>query len=353
MSANPVTTFDLVDANDMTHLYSLSKATGRSLKPVFNGPGTFTFNLALDAKAAYLVRLRSTGVMINRNEQPIWSGGVTNVVKNAQANSMNVTATGWLEEYDHRYVRKGEEVSWANEYDGHIVEALLEAANAQTDTDGHVRPLRLRFDGAWTQALRRRSYHVGDNYGASIRELTTIENGCDIRVDPLTRVLTTVPNTDFVDRTGVRFGFGVEPFNLSDAIETDDGTNLFNRENAVTSGGIVASADDQDAIARAGVMLEEWNSLSDVSNVSIAAAYANAELVVKKDGLITYQLSVKPYGNLPRPYDDFSWGDQAYFSVNQGAFQVSNQAVRLFAGTINYTDEGDEVLAELEVAMSS
>jgi hypothetical protein len=26
--------------------------------------------------------------------------------------------------------------------------------------------------------------------------------------------------------------------------------------------------------------------------------------------------------------------------------------VRMFAGTINYTDEGDEVIAELEVAMS-
>lgn len=353
MSVNPVTRFDLVNANDMTPMIALAHATGRSFKPVFNGPGTFSFSLPLDVKEAYLVAKRSTGVLISRNTQPIWSGGVTNVVKNAQANSMQVTATGWLEEFDHRYVRKDEEVSWANEYDGHIIEALIEAANAQTDTAGVIRPLRIRFTGSWTQTVRRRSYHVGDNYGASIRELTTIENGCDIRVDPITRLLTVVENDAFSDRPGVRFGFSVAPFNLSDAVETGDGTNLFNRENAITSGGLVASADDQDAIERAGVMLEEWVSLSDVSDISIAAAYANAELVVKKLGLTTYQLTPAPYGNLPRPYDDFDWGDQAYFSVSQGAMQIENQAVRLFAGTINYSDEGDELLAELEVAMSS
>jgi hypothetical protein len=53
-----------------------------------------------------------------------------------------------------------------------------------------------------------------------------------------------VPPDSFIDRQDVKFGWGVEPFNLADVVETDDGTNLFNRENAVTSGGIVTWADD-------------------------------------------------------------------------------------------------------------
>jgi hypothetical protein len=354
LSLNPITTFDLVNAGDMSTLWSLSAATGRSFKPVFNGPGTFSFTLSLDSEASKLVAKRSTGAMITRNGVPIWSGGVTNIVRGAQANTMQVTATGWLEEFDHRYVRKDEEATLAfvGVVGGVIVATLIDTCNAQLDSAAIVRPLRISSGSNTDTQVRTRSFHVGDNYGASIRELMTIENGVDFSVDPLTRVLSCRAPTDYADLVDIKFGWGVEPFNLDDATETGDGTNLFNRENVVTSGGIVAYADDQEAIESAGVMLEEWTSLSDVSDVSIAGAYANAELVVKSHGLTTYQLTPRPYGDLPRPYDDFNWGDKAYFSVERGSFKISDQAVRLFAGTINYTDQGDEVVSELEVAMS-
>jgi hypothetical protein len=354
VSANPVTTFDLVDANTMALAHSLVDATNRSFKPVFNGPGTFSCSLPLDSEAAYYVANRSVGAMITRNNRVIWSGGVTNVNKNATSNVLSLTATGWLEEFDHRYVRKSEEAGliFSGATSGEIIEALIAACNAQLDTDGIVRPLRASFGSSSDTQTRNRTYRVGDNYGAAIRELMTIENGCDLRVDPLTRKITVLEPTNYADRREVRFGWGTEPHNLSDATETDDGTNLFNRENVVTSGGIVTSADDGNAIGLAGVMLEEWISLSDVSDVNIATAYANAELVVKRNGLTTYQIVPDPYGDVPRPYGDFEWGDKCYFSVDQGAFKVENQAVRVFAGTINYTDQGDEVIAELEVAMS-
>jgi hypothetical protein len=354
MSANPVTTFDLVDANTMSKAFSLADATNRSLKPVFNGPGAFSCQMPLDSEAAYYVKNRSVGVLLNRNDRPIWSGGVTNINRNAASNVLSLTATGWMEEFDHRYVRKSQEgaLIFTGATGGSIIETLIAACNAQTDIGGTPRPLRVSFGTRTDTQTRNRSYHVGDSFGASIRELTTIENGCDLRLDPLTRKLDVVAPTDYADRKDVRFGWGMTPNNLSDATETDDGTNLFNRENAVTSGGIVTPADDPDAIVSAGVMLEEWVSLSDVSDVNIAAAYANAELVVKRHGLTTYQITPELYGDVPRPYDDFEWGDKCYFSVDQGAFQVENQAVRIFAGTINYTDQGDEVIAELEVAMS-
>ena len=354
MSLNPVTTFDLVDANDMTGLVSLNEATGRSFKPVFNGPGTFSFTLPLNSDAAYLVAKRSTGALITRNGVPIWSGGVTNIVRSAAANTMQVVTTGWLEEFDHRFVRKAEEstLKFVSIVGGVIVAALINKCNAQTDTDSIVRPLRISSGLSSDTQVRNRSYNVGDSYGASIRELSTIENGVDFAVDPITRDLDCRDHTGYADLKNVRFGWGVDPHNLADVVETGDGANLFNRVNTVTSGGVVTVADDQDAILRAGVMLEEWNSLSDVSDITIAAAYANAELVVKRYGLTTYQLTPLSYGDVQRPYDDFEWGDKCYFSVDQGALQIDNQAVRMFAGTINYSDEGDEIISELEVAMS-
>jgi hypothetical protein len=114
LSQNPVTTFDLVDSNSMDGVGSLANATGRSFKPVFNGPGTFSFTLRLDDKVAYQIATRATGVLITRNSSQIWSGGVTNVVRSAASNTMQVTATGWLEELDHRFVRKTRRPRWSS-----------------------------------------------------------------------------------------------------------------------------------------------------------------------------------------------------------------------------------------------
>jgi hypothetical protein len=149
MSENPITTFDLVDANTMEGINSLGDASARSFKPTFNGPGSFSFTLPLDSQAAYAVRKRATGVLIIRDTRPIWSGGITNVAKSAAANTMQVTATGWLEEFDHRYVRKNEEstLHFVNAIGGSIAKTLVQTCNAQTDISLIERPLRTTFAG--------------------------------------------------------------------------------------------------------------------------------------------------------------------------------------------------------------
>lgn len=354
MSANPNTEFKLVSSVDMTTIDTLNLvATNRTFKPVFNGAGTFDFVIPLDCRQAYLISARATGVAIERNTKTVWSGGITNITKSAESNTMTVTATGWLEEFERRYVRKSEEptLAFSSVIGGQIVKTLMDTCNAQTDSTSTVRPLHLTFGTFSDTQVRSRTYHVGDNYGASISEMSTIENGVDFHIDHATRVLSTVAPDAYQDLSDLHFGYGVQPFNLADAVETTDGTTMFNRESVVTTGGVVAVADDPDAIGMAGVMLEEWTSLSDVADATIAGAYANAELLAKSGGLITYQLTPAQYGDVPRPYDDFEWGDKAYLSVSRGALQITNQAVRLFAGTIAYSDQGDEVLSELEVAL--
>lgn len=354
MSANPRYTFDLVDSSTMASLDGLQESTSRVFNPVFNKPGNYRWDLPLDGRAAYLVKRRRTGVLVSRNAKPIWSGGITSVNKDALNNKMSCVATGWLEEYDHRHVRKAEEASLIfaspGTVGGSIMGTLITTCNAQTDSLGNVRPLHVVFGQALDTQLRTRTYRVGDNYGSIMRELVEIENGCDIQVDPLTRTLTTVAPTSYADQVGAQYGYGIKPDNLANATETGDGTTIYNRENAVGSNGAVYSFDDQTAINDAGVMLEEWLSLSDVSDPTIVAAYANAELVYKRYGTITYGLTVASYGDIPRLYDDFYLGDKIYFSVNKGAFQLSGQAVRVFGATININDNGDEIISELQTS---
>lgn len=354
MSANPITVPQLVDANTNTPIQGLDGARGRSFSPVFNGPGTYRFTLPLNDKAAGLVKKRRTGVLLTRNGRDIWSGGVTSAIKSAAANSLQVTATGWLEEFDKRYVRKDEEaaLSFSSVIGGEIIHALVDAVNAQQDTDGNVRPLRMTFGTASDTEPRTTRFQAGSAYGSSMMSMVTIEDGCDLQIDHLARTISTVPPDSFAIRSNVRFGYGIAPFNLSDAIETNDGESLFNRESVALANGNVVVADDQVGINDAGVMLEEWTSLSDENDPTIGLAFANAELVYKRFGIITYQITPKEFGDLPRPYDDFEWGDVGYLSVDKDSFQVRDQAIRLFAGTLTYDENGNETLSELQLALS-
>lgn len=354
MSANPTISLELVDSDSFKSIDGLKGASSRVFKPVFNEPGSLSFDVDIYSPAARLARKRKTGVIFFRNNEPIWSGGITSIIKSGKAGRVAMVATGWLEELDHRFVRKAEEatLTFASPViAGEIIQTALETCNAQTDSDGVVRPVRLSFGEASDTQTRTNAYKQGTSFGSIVRELIEIENGVDISVDPLTKQLSTRSASAFSDLAGVQFGFGMDPHNLDDLVENDDGGSIRNRESVVGPSGLVYVADDADAIEAAGVMLEEWLSLSNVVDPNVITAYANAELVYKRYGTTTYTLTPKSLGDVPRPYDDFQWGDKARLSADKGALQLDNQAVRLFSATLTYDDNGNEVMSDLTVAL--
>lgn len=338
----------------MSQIGDLSPASGHSFNPVFNGPGTTSMTLPLDSKAAYKLRKRSTGILIYRNDRDIWSGGITSINKAAKAGTVSITATGWEEELDHRTVRQSEEAGLiyggAGTIGGTIAMAMITSANAQTDTGSIVRPLHISAGSVGDTQVRIVSLKQGDNYGAKFKDLQTIENGFDYSVDALTKKVSTRAPTAFTVRNGLQFGWGADPDNLDDVVENDD--SVKNRISVVASNGQVYVADDAVAIDIAGVMLEEWTSLSDVNSSTIATAYANAELVYKRYGVKTYTITPKQFGDIPRPYDDFEWGDQGSLSVDRDSFQVPGLGVRMFSAQITIDAQGNEIIGEYQVALS-
>jgi hypothetical protein len=354
MSQNPTYRFELVRSSDMKLIRNLSEgpAVGRQFVPTLNRPGTFSAQVPIESAVALDLRKRSTGVLVSRNEVPIWSGGVVNIADNASAGTTQFTCVGWLEELDHRFVRAAEvsSLAFSGVTGGAIAQTLISTVNAQTDSGGIVRPTHVGFGSRTDAQVRTRAYKVGDNYGQLLRELVEIENGLDLFVDPLTRRLSTRAPTEYVDRRSVVFGYQVTPHNLADLQRVEDGTTIANRETVATSGNVMVVADDADAIDNAGVMLEEWVSLSDVADATIAGAYANAELVYKRYGTVTYQAKPSDFGDLPRPWDDYQLGDQVYLSVDRGRLQLDRQAVRVFSLTIAVDDNGNEVVSELGVS---
>jgi hypothetical protein len=348
MSANPHWEVSLARTADMVGINPLPYAF--SLTPIFNRPGTFSMTLPLDDDAAYQVAKHATCVICERNDLIRWSGEIVSVNRDPAAMTMSLTAIGWLDELNHRFVRADEEaaLTFVNVVGGSIVEALIASVNAQKDTSLITRPTHLGFSSYQDTQVRTRSYKRSQNYGQAIQELSDIENGLDIYVDPRTRLITTKSPTSFSDRTDTVFGYGVEPFNLSNAPQSDDGTNTANRITAVGANGVAIPADDAAAIDAQAGMREAWLSLSDVGDPIIIGAYANAELVYQRWGQITYTLQPLAYGDIPRLWDDFELGDQVYLSIgNAGALSVDGQGVRVFTATLDVDAQGNETISQI------
>lgn len=358
MSDNPTYKFSLVDANEMTELDGLESTLSREFKPVFNGPGSYDVSVPLGSDAAYLARKHETGVIIFRNEIPIWSGETMGVRRNGKAGTCDLSFIGWEDQLNRRFVRRDEEASLIfaspGSTGGTIAAALINKVNLQQDTDGVVRPLRLGFGSASDTQARIRAYKQGDNYGRLFDELHTVENGFDHRIDPLSKRIFIRDPEDFDDLTGLQFGYYTDPNNLDDCVENDDGSSTANRINVVGPNGVLYVADDGAAMDQiGGMMYESWNSISDASGgSSTVLAYANGELVFKRFGNKTYTLTPKTLGDVPRPYDDFQWGDQGYLSASKDSLQVDKQPIRLFSATISIDGSGSEIISNLQVAFS-
>jgi hypothetical protein len=326
-----------------------------TFSPVFNRPGKFDMTLPLDDKIAYSIAKHKTCVVCERNDALVWSGGITSVSRDPAANTLTLTAIGWLDELNHRFVRASEEpaLTFTDVVGGQIASTLLNTCNLQTDTMGVQRPTHVGFYSNSDVVTRTRAYKRGQSYGSALQELSDVESGFDIFYNHAARAVVIKPPDAFVVRDNVAFGYGVEPYNLSNATQSDDGTNTANRVTAVGSNGIITPADDVDSIVSyGGLMLEAWESLSNIADAAIIGAYANAEVIYRKYGQITYDMSPLPYGDIPRLFDDYELGDEVFLSIDHGALKVDRQGVRIFSVTINVDAQGNEVISSIGTSPS-
>lgn len=227
--------------------------------------------------------------------------------------------------------------------DGKIAEALVQLANLQTDSNGVTRPTHLTPVSTST-TKRTRTYQVGQNIGAAIKELSDIENGLDIEVNPETRDINFIPNTSYTDQTDIAYGYRTFPNNLEDVVVNDDGSGKANSIN-VQGAFIIGNSDSPADIANVGIILEDWLSAADIKDENIVGAYANEELVFRTDGQMT--IAAKPALGAPMPYIDYEWGDKVYISANHGRMQFDRQAVRVFSGHISWNSQNEAILDEL------
>lgn len=345
--------FYLASSYDLTQISRITGAADKKLSPIFNRPASFGCSLKIDSEAALFVEKWKHCVVIqDPSGNVVWSGPVTSIVDSAPGDTTAITAQGWQVEFDYRWIRSDQTdlTIFDTVNDGDIASTLVLLANSQADSNGDVRATHLTAVGTAAQS-RTRTYTAGQNIGAALKELSDIENGYDISVDPLTRVISFIPNTSYADQTSVHYGYNMEPRNVASIVVNDDGTRKANSliaQGAFTTG----SADSPTDINKTGLMLEDWLTISDVKEDTIVGAYVNSELVYRVDGEISFNITPLQGSAQKLPFIDYALGDQVYLSADRGRIQFDHQPVRVFSATISWNAQGEPSVDSLGLAPS-
>jgi hypothetical protein len=341
----------LCNSSDMSVIWPMSSARAKRLQLIYNRPGSFSCQVPIDSRVAMLAKKHATCVLAVREGVPRWSGPIFTVADAVPEDTTTITAMGWLEELNRRFLQAADEPSAAfkDVIGGSIARSLIQLANTHTDETLAVRPTRFTNFVVNDVQTRTRTYKRGQNIGAAIKELIDIENGFDLTVDPISRTLTTYQPTNWAYKPDALLGYGVFPNNIASMSRTEDGTRTANAINVQSPSGAVITTAPALPIDAATTMLEDWLTVSDVNDPGVLGAYAVAEHLYRAYGVTEYVVAPKSERGLRalRLYDDFELGDAVYLSADRGRLQIKGQPVRVFGATIGDDGSGDEIISEL------
>jgi len=404
--------FILVDSRDMTRITELKRSTSRSLSVKNNISGKVDWTYPLRDEFSPDIVPFQTGVLAERFNwratvarnlsnfpgeiwDPIWSGYNLTINEDITGDTMQINTVGWLQRLERRITRKV--LNWSNVDDSLIIRDLLRhaygadlspwnaasvdeewlpAVNGYIATDGFtIRwppavmspnvPTYMKWGGtqpnegaggptAYVPQIRSTSVGKYVNILPEIERIISLENGCDINVDPIERKLTAHRRyRRDQDQVDVAFNWGPKNISqLSRGIEGDRAVNYFLAQGDASIAGQYAT----DVISMQSVgPLEEVASLSSVKNANVLLAYAGAEILVRKNGVVTYGVTpftYTPENSVPEPFVDYRQGDQIYVSsVYEPRNSIFRQAARVFGMNVSIDDNsGNERLGQLVLA---
>lgn len=345
----------LASSKDMSIIGELREAKSRTLNVDNNKSGSAGFTINMDRKISEDIEPWKTCLITQRGYQTeaewFWSGPVSSATKDFGAGTITVDAIGWFELLLHRLIL--DRVTYTDQDAASIVSALLDLANSQY-------PTYITLGTLQVSQQRTRTYEVDTNIGQEIQALAEIEAGYDWYVDPVTRKLNIYARRG-ADRTGCKWLFIADQSstgkksnkgNCTNVVEGHDGMTMVNdfRARGKFSTGSQASPWSQDHY---GVLLQESQSLSDVSDQNILQAFAGAEILYRENPRITYTISPKPHtvSGVPVLFEDYDIGDTTYLTARRGNHRIDNQAIRIFGAGLSIDDSsGVENINSLRTA---
>jgi hypothetical protein len=342
----------LGDSATMEPIRQIRTAKGKTINEDLNAPGSAQLTIPIEDEVAALFEVIRTCVMVTRSQDIVWSGPVWSIKDDAtqQGGITQIGAKGWLARLDKRLVHPDQRKTLTAEAYEHI-HTLLQFANdrgvvlSNSPSSTMIVPGLRGSNGVQLT----KTYEQFASIGGSILEMTKIENGVDIAVDPGTRELDVYKLRGKHQENLVWRLRGSRP-NLQSASRTIDADSFGNRQWVLGANGVVGHADDDASQGTYG-LFEQQTSLTNVPNPEILGAFANAEILIKGRPVVIHEVSpaASVVGEAPVAYDDFNVGDFGRISVSSGRYQLVEQDVRVFGFVLKDDDDGVERITSLKL----
>lgn len=352
--------FVLARTADLAPLYELTKAKQKTITWTLNRPGKLSFSINGTLASAAGISALSTCVLAYKGDTICWSGPVWSIDEAIPGDTMNVQCVGWQELLNHRLVApKQEWFSYYSVYDaGTVASALLSLANDQFAS-------LITMGTVQATQFRTRAYKRFQNIGQEIQALSDVEAGYDIEITPDTRTMNVWSFMGNDLRSSVAFGYLTGPgHNLASVQRQISSDKTVNRM-YVMGDSTAVQVDDPPSQALYP-MFEEQVQLPGVNDNSqqqsftyvpgatastLLQAYANAEMLIRDQPLVIYNIVPMPADNttrVPRLFVDYGLGDIVKFSAKHGRFNVQNKAARVFSITVSIDENGVEKVTSLQ-----
>jgi hypothetical protein len=324
----------------------------RSFSLSLNRPGTLSFNLPLQTSWYDFLTPWEHCVIAHKNKEAVWSGPIQQKVLNYGSNKIDIACVGWFELLNRRYIVDSNH-TYTTTNEGQIAFELLDLANSLS-LESETRPTGIVEGSNTSTTARTRTYERWANIGASIMELTEVEDGFDFEIDPLTREMNIREWSEYQDLTEVIWGFNWGPHNLKDFVETHDGDALKNDFYVVGQYGISHANDTDEGLDKYGVH-QHIEQISELSDTDFGGAIANIEIATNK--IPRVNLNISPRGGndnmlVPGIFNDFNLGDKTYLTAKRGQAEILDQPVRIFGWNFNIDSIGNEEITQVQVTYS-
>lgn len=377
---------------------TLWRATNRTFSLVKNRAGTASFQIRTNDDMAKeildLVKfndIRGTVrkcIKIRRDGVDLWSGPIWGIQGALDAGTLSISCVGWLERLQNDMYWANQALDYSNSGAGtptdDIIMGLMYSINNQNSAHPLIvmppkgiystvsgTPHLIPPDGSGLKEIpngvtgvmpvRNRFYQRGQMLGAAIQDLSDIEAGVDVNVDPTTRQLQLAAWDSYrvsdgwwgAVRENVVLGYNWGPKNLKDVQWQEDPSKICNNMYVQSLGAPVGPIYDPVSQDMYG-LFEELDQPSQM-NQTLLIPYGVAELVIRSRPMVTWTLIPHPRMGTEGPtlFDDFKIGDQTKFSAIKDHVKIKRQNVRLFGATVTIDENDNETVTQLQLTPTS
>jgi hypothetical protein len=328
------------------------EARSKQLSLSHNRPGSFSCSLPLNSENYNNTFSNQKCIMVMKNNNFVWSGPIWSRSIDLSTEKIDLSAVGWFEILMHRYLYTTKNYTAK---DGTIAFNLLDTANEDI-------PTWITKGSSASNTDRVVSYEVFQSIGENILELSNMQAGFDMKVDPVTRQLNIKAYDDVADRTAIPFGFNWGVNNVANVVIEENGGEMRNRVTVVGANSSAVSYPSSPGSSASlsqsqNNLLAEVIQMTETDKLQLIEARANSEGALKEYPQVDYQISLKPQG-VGNPYEffiDYDIGDKIYITIQK---QISGQNLlieysgRVFGAAINIDENGRETVSSLQMRFS-